>query len=1091
MIGSHYGEFALESHLGEGGMGDVWRARHLRTGIGAAVKIMRADMQADPTAFASFEAEVGAVARCSHPNIVRIFDFGVQESTPWFAMELLPAGDLGQSPPRSWAELQMVLAEILSGLAHAHARGVVHRDLKPANVLRSTAGVKITDFGLAHRGSGGDTAEQLHVSAGTPYYMSPEQVSARWRDFGPWTDLYAVGCVAYDLASGRPPFVASHFVDTAAMHLFQPVPPLAPRFTVPDGFEAWIATLLVKDPIARLATAAEALSLLEELVQPRNAASAPPLIDRLPDETLPLPTLVDTIELGSQPAARTPSGPALRCQTQIPRHLPLDRTREWGLERESLRLFAYRPIPLTGREAEASTLWEALHDVAQRRVARVVLVRGPSGCGKSRLARWVGEAGHEHAGCRLVRGTHHAPPTDADGLRGVVTRTLRLQGLAPPDARARIGELLQSSGGSGELTAPLAAVVDDDGTGAVATTTATHHVTLRRFFGLAGRGHPCVLVLDDVHLDPDSCAFLESIADAPDAPQEPLLVIATLDEQARSEHVDRLLLKENVETLTLGPLPTPVLARLVRDELRIDPELALEIAEVAGGFTVYATQIVAQLLRSGELVAGDRGLERAFPGQTTRLPRSAHEVWQQRVTELLDDETALLLVGIAAALGSEIDAQDWQLTRAALGLQDDPELFARLARAGLLDPTAGSWSVRYRPFRRAVQAELQRRGLDRLLHGAIAKVLEGRAESPAERVRLAHHLFESGSFAATLQVACDTLHAAIRTDGQAHDSVRQSLEIADQAIAAGATTDAGTDRVLRIARAAQVRNAGLASEALDILDGMQPQGDALDVYVTLIRATSHQQVRDFEQAHAVLEAALQTYHGASRDRVRLLTALARVSLALMDVDEAERHALECLDLLPPQSGETGWVHHILNLVHSRRGDVGLAREANERARACFEAAGFLSWIGITSNTRGELLRREGAYLEAMAAYTQSIEELARVGGWTLTARVNRAIAAVQAGQAATIGAEVEDLRDRLHGRQIEQLNLLAVLLACAVAADLEARDAFDTLAPDASDRLRQFQRSDDDVALLTAWIADRWRSVGDEERAARLDETHR
>ncbi|MFP4599354.1 MAG: protein kinase domain-containing protein, partial [Persicimonas sp.] len=282
-------------------MGEVWYGEHHRTGEPVAVKVIGRTLTTSSAHKHAFEREVRMMARLDHPGVVQILDYGrVSEAeasasqgdftaqSPWLAMQFAAGGSLERlAQLMDWKALRAILVSVLDALAHSHAHGLVHRDIKPANILldptRQGYRVLLSDFGLAHAItrsraqalSDGDGDEQ--VRSGTPYYMAPEQVRGHWRDFGPWTDLYALGCVAYELACGRPPFESRNTTGLWLRHLDEPPPPLEPRFAVPDGFEEWLEVLLTKDPRGRFQSAADAawnLLLLDDnaLVQP--AASA-------------------------------------------------------------------------------------------------------------------------------------------------------------------------------------------------------------------------------------------------------------------------------------------------------------------------------------------------------------------------------------------------------------------------------------------------------------------------------------------------------------------------------------------------------------------------------------------------------------------------------------------------------------------------------------------------------------------------------------------------------------------------------------------------------------------------------------------------
>ena len=282
-IRARLGAFTLERELGRGGMGVVWLGAHAGTGERVAIKAVTS---AKGERFHdAFEREVQAVAGLFHPGIVSVYEQGVvtpdasgvtrgafPEGSPFLVMEYAALGDLTELESPAWAHAREVLIEILEALAHAHARGIVHLDLKPENVLIQREGergarVKLTDFGLAFASSDRRSDAHIHSSGivGTPAYMSPEQYEGRWRDYGPWTDLYALGCVAYELVSGRLPFTSKSVIGLANAHMNKAVPGLTPRFDVPDGVDAWLKTLLEKRPEARYATASDALHALLEL----------------------------------------------------------------------------------------------------------------------------------------------------------------------------------------------------------------------------------------------------------------------------------------------------------------------------------------------------------------------------------------------------------------------------------------------------------------------------------------------------------------------------------------------------------------------------------------------------------------------------------------------------------------------------------------------------------------------------------------------------------------------------------------------------------------------------------------------------------
>lgn len=276
VVGDRY---RLDSRLGAGGMGEVWRARHVGLGTDVAVKLMSEELLATPGGEARFLREARAVARLESKHIVHVFDCGVSLEGPYLAMELLHGEDLaarlareGPLPP---AEVVEAVRAIASGLEVAHAGGIVHRDLKPANLFlhRSADGetLKILDFGIARQlGSttGGSTGGS---TLGTPEYMSPEQV---WgEDVCVETDTWALAVIAYEMLSGANPFADPVLARVYDRVVKATVPSVrASRPDLPEGIDAFFARALAREPAGRFRSARELdLALLAALGEPGAA----------------------------------------------------------------------------------------------------------------------------------------------------------------------------------------------------------------------------------------------------------------------------------------------------------------------------------------------------------------------------------------------------------------------------------------------------------------------------------------------------------------------------------------------------------------------------------------------------------------------------------------------------------------------------------------------------------------------------------------------------------------------------------------------------------------------------------------------------
>ncbi|MFO0880615.1 MAG: LpqB family beta-propeller domain-containing protein [Gemmataceae bacterium] len=252
--------YEILEELGRGGMGVVYKARHLRLNRLVALKMILAGGHAGQAARERLHMEAEAVARLNHPCVVQIFEAGEHGGLPFVTLELCPGGSLdrllveGPLHPQGAARLVM---QVASGVHAAHEANVVHRDLKPANILLLADGTpKVTDFGLAKCLDGSFRTGSGTV-LGTPGYMAPEQAEGQERKVGPLVDLHALGAILYECLTGRPPFVASTAMETLRKVINEvPIPPRNLNPAVPSDLETICLKCLEKTPARRYASAA-------------------------------------------------------------------------------------------------------------------------------------------------------------------------------------------------------------------------------------------------------------------------------------------------------------------------------------------------------------------------------------------------------------------------------------------------------------------------------------------------------------------------------------------------------------------------------------------------------------------------------------------------------------------------------------------------------------------------------------------------------------------------------------------------------------------------------------------------------------------
>jgi serine/threonine protein kinase len=273
LIGKQIGKYEIQELLGKGGMGKVYKASHPTLERDVAIKLIHLDYATDPSMVGRFRREAKVVAALRHPGIIQVYDFDIDEDMLYMVMEYVPgeslaqrlAGIRAQGGQLSLEEALRLFRLITQAVAYAHQQGVIHCDLKPGNIILTTQGQPVlTDFGIAKFISG-ERLTLIGNILGTPLYMSPEQASEG--KVGPYSDVYALGVILYELTTGVLPFSGDTTMSIILKHINESPPlPRSINPNLPENVEQIIQKALAKHPAERYPSAQELLVEVEALI---------------------------------------------------------------------------------------------------------------------------------------------------------------------------------------------------------------------------------------------------------------------------------------------------------------------------------------------------------------------------------------------------------------------------------------------------------------------------------------------------------------------------------------------------------------------------------------------------------------------------------------------------------------------------------------------------------------------------------------------------------------------------------------------------------------------------------------------------------
>ncbi len=295
LTGKQLGQYQIVSQLGKGGMATVYKAFQPSMERYVAVKLLPRDFAEDPQFVKRFKHEAKAIAQLQHPNILPVYDFSEADGYTYIVMPFINGGTLTELTQKQSLSIEQsinIISQIGSALDYAHAHGILHRDVKPSNVLIDEHGTcLLSDFGLAKVVEGNTKYTATGSIIGTPDYMSPEQ--GRGDRLDSRSDIYSLGIMLFELATGYVPFQAETPIGVIIKHIQDPLPsPRSLNPNIPESIEPIIGKALAKDPEDRFTTAKELVEALQAAIRNTTRSSMPM---PLPPTRDPLPTLIASI----------------------------------------------------------------------------------------------------------------------------------------------------------------------------------------------------------------------------------------------------------------------------------------------------------------------------------------------------------------------------------------------------------------------------------------------------------------------------------------------------------------------------------------------------------------------------------------------------------------------------------------------------------------------------------------------------------------------------------------------------------------------------------------------------------------------------
>lgn len=1015
------GPFQISGAIGRGGMGIVFAGNHLTQRVPVAIKVITRKGAEHPRFRQALRNEVQAVARLNHPGIVQVLDYGdisrVTESesngelraqTPYYVMEYLKLGTLSSIVGRvTWRQAKSIILSILDALAHAHAMGLVHRDIKPGNILLGEfAGrvvPKLADFGLAYAV---EKSERAARSIGTPPYMAPEQIAQPWRKHGPWTDLYAVGCVAFELLTGMRAFSGSSIKETFDAHLKGERREFKSVVRVPDGFHDWLNRILTVDLQARFQSAAEASRFLGSVDERNIGDIRPPEATEL--ALAGLTPVLDAFWVGesrqdtfqrawsSMPSVVLENSP-IPSAWNTPRYEPIPPR----LAGAGLGLFGLRVTPLIGRHRELDSMWTALRKAAGTRSLQTVTILGPDGVGRTRLGDWFGQRCSELAVASVLSATH-PDETPGLGLRALIKRIFRTHGSTFEETKVIVNEFLTTLGvatdynvrGFSELLRESVLPVHE--APFEFSTSRQRYALILALLRRMAAEKPVVLWLDDAHRDSDTLDFVRFLIKANRLDPIPALLMVSIPSEALGEqpHLEELCAaspKESQVEIELRELNLQEHVQMIRDLLHLEEDLALTLGERTAGNPRMAVELISNWVAKDQLVVTDQGFQ--LKSGVVEIPKSLKDVWNHRVEAAIADfPDWSIALEVAASLGQEIDTYEWEMLCERAGIEASPDLVVELTRRRLLKSTSTGFEFHHVMVKEVLEAASRAAGTWERNARWAAELMERLYDMtrPTYSRRYAEYLIAGGFAERSIEPLFYTAQA-FRRAGDFNSAQHVSLKILKTLQGLGTPLDQSVWGLVWSLRARTFLNQSKPADALIWAKQAIEAAKEFGWKEVLADALTSLAMAKRWVGAADAEVAIQEAYDVFRT---LEDADPSVGGALSHVLISERRFDEARDILSAVFSVRSEARD-LALNHQHRSRLAIFEEDWENAMVYskealrrFQALGHFAGVAQSLECVAEVHRKNGDSKEAAQIYNQCIDLQRAIGLPTVISQIN-------------------------------------------------------------------------------------------------------